>query len=117
MTEIDEKVALELQDYLKDSLGTDRVFVRVASNGAQMRFPARMSLKAGAAISAFFLNTPGFSPVTSVVLDSLVEAQKLSDEFQLEDIFMVIDKELQSGDLTGRKTTTDWSLIKEERKE
>lgn len=117
MTEIDEKVALELQDYLKDSLGIDHVFVRVAPEGAQMRFPASMSLKAGAAISAFFLNTPDFSPVTSTVLNSLIEAQKLADEFQIEDIFMVIDKELQSRDLTGRKTTTDWSLIREEREE
>lgn len=117
MTEIDEKVALELQDYLKDSLDTDHVFVHVAPEGAQMRFPASMSLRAGAAISAFFLNTPDFSPVTSTVLDSLIQAQKLADKFQVEDIFMVIDKELQSGDLTGRKTTTDWNVIKEEREE
>lgn len=114
MTKIDSEVAKELQDYLKESLETDQVRIHVSSHGAELRFPANKSLQAGAAISAFFLNIPDFSPVTEVALNSLIQAQVLADRFNLKHTVMVIDNLLQEGELRGRKITADWEAIREE---
>lgn len=86
MAIMNEAIAKEMEEYVRDSLGTDEVSISYR-NMLFFRIPSELAIEVGAAIYAFLLDWPELSDDSESLLGYLIEADKLAKQYDIDVIY------------------------------
>lgn len=86
MAIMNKAIAKEMEDYVRDSLGTDEVSISYR-NMLFFRIPSELAIEVGAAIYAFLLDWPELSDDSESLLDFLIEAKRVAKQYDIDVIY------------------------------
>lgn len=86
MAVLNKDIVKEMEDYVRDSLGTDEISISYR-NMLFFRIPAELAIEVGAAIYAFLLDWPELSDDSESLLDFLIEAKRVAERYDIDVIY------------------------------
>lgn len=86
MAIMNKAIAKEMEEYVRDSLGTDEVSISYR-NMLFFRIPSELAIEVGAAIYAFLLDWPELSDDSESLLDFLIEAKRVARQYDIDVIY------------------------------
>lgn len=86
MAVLNKDIVKEMEDYVRDSLETDEVFISYHDR-LFFRLPAELAVEAGAAIYAFLLDWPELSDDSESLLENLIYAGELAKKYDIDLIY------------------------------